>query len=89
MISVLPTSPKRHDLRRDGRYALHSTVSDPGNTSGEFVVQGHAREVDDPEVRALAPPEGTYTLLFELYVTSVLSTVYENGQPIRRRWPGG
>ena len=86
VVRMEPTSPKGHDLRRDSRYALHSTVSDPQNTSGEFVVQGHAREVQDPEVRALAPPTGSYTLLFELYVRNALYTIYENGQPIRRRW---
>ena len=86
LLRTEPTSPKRHDLRGDGRYALHSTVSDPKSTSGEFQVRGRAREVEDPEVRALAPPEDTYTLLFELYVQCAMSTVYEDGHPVRQRW---
>ena len=86
LLRMETTSPKRHDLRGDGRYALHSTVSDPKNTSGEFQVRGRARKVEDLEVRALAPPEDTYTLLFELYVESAMSTVYQDGHPVRQRW---
>src|SRR5207248_3529207 len=37
-----PTSPKGHDLRRDGRYALHCAVSDSSGESGEFFVSGQA-----------------------------------------------
>ena len=49
-----PTSPKGHDLQRDGRYAIHCSVSDTSGTSGEFVVTGRAHLVDDPEKRPLA-----------------------------------
>jgi hypothetical protein len=89
LLRMEPTSPKRHDLRGDGRYTLHAAVSDPTNTSGEFMVEGSAVQVDDPEVRALAPPEDTYTLLFELLVHLAFSTTYENGEPDRRVWREG
>ncbi len=88
-----PTSPKRHDLLRDGRYALHSSVSDPSGASGEFSVIGKAVLADDPAIRALATEAASYTpedryVLFELTVESALSIADENGQPVRKRWPG-
>src|SRR5512138_2422900 len=49
-----PTSPKGHDLERDGRYAIHCSVSDTSGASGEFNISGQAHLVDDPELRALA-----------------------------------
>lgn len=87
-----PTSPKGHDLRRDGRYALHSQVSDPGGTGGEFVIRGRGRSVEDPATRALAARLSSYTpadryVLFELDVEAALGTEYdEEDQPVRRRW---
>src|SRR5712691_9702081 len=35
-------SPKARDLRRDGRYALHSLVTDQHGTPGEFSVRRRA-----------------------------------------------
>ena len=48
------TSPKGRDLQRDGRYAIHCSVSDTSGASGEFIVTGQAHLIDDPEGRALA-----------------------------------
>jgi pyridoxamine 5'-phosphate oxidase-like protein len=89
-----PTSPKGHDLRRDGRYALHCSVSDSSGDSGEFFIAGHATFVDDPATRELAVELATYTpadryILFELDVESAASTVYTGGQPVRQRWKAG
>jgi hypothetical protein len=86
-----PTSPKGHDLRRDGRYALHSSVSDSSGASGEFSVSGKAVLADDPAIRAIATEAASYTpedryILFELTVQSASSTVYEDGRPVRRQW---
>ena len=88
-----PTSPKGHDLLRDGRYALHSSVSDSSGASGEFSVSGKAVLADDPAIRTMAAEAASYTpedryILFELTVQSALSTIYENGRPVRKRWPG-
>jgi len=55
-----PTSPKGHDLRRDGRYALHSAVRDTEGSNGEFIVTGKARLVSDPQTRAVAAAASTY-----------------------------
>lgn len=43
-------SPKRGDLQRDGRYALHSYP--PVDVDDEFCVTGRAAEVRDPSVLA-------------------------------------
>lgn len=89
-----PTSPKAADLRRDGRYALHCGVGDNEGTGGEFAVSGRAREVLSDEQRALAlrlapyePPDRC--VLFEFDVARALSTVYEGGETLRRRWSEG
>jgi len=46
---VVP-SPKRGDLRRDGRYALHSFPQE--EVDDEFCVTGRATEVQAPDIRA-------------------------------------
>ncbi len=86
-----PTSPKGHDLRRDGRYALHSAVSDSSGDSGEFFMAGRATFRDDPGTRRLAAELASYTpadhyVLFEMDVESAASTVYKDGQPVRQHW---
>jgi hypothetical protein len=48
-VFVVP-SPKRADLQRDGRYALHSYP--PEEVDNEFCVTGRATEVQDLTVRA-------------------------------------
>ena len=86
-----PTSPKGHDLRRDGRYALHCAVSGPDGSSGEFYITGSAGFVDDPARRSLACQLASYTpedryILFELSVESAASTIYQDGRPVRQHW---
>ena len=88
-----PTSPKGHDLRRDGRYALHCAVGDNSGAGGEFSVTGRAQVVDNAATRALAAQLASYTpadryILFELTVDSAASTVYSGEQTLRRRWQG-
>ena len=90
-----PTSPKGGDLRRDGRYALHSSVADSSGEGGEFLVIGIASLVDDAETRQVAVKHASYKpaeryILFELGVDSAFSTVYDDdGNPIRGRWSRG
>ncbi|MDQ2998378.1 MAG: pyridoxamine 5'-phosphate oxidase family protein [Chloroflexota bacterium] len=86
-----PTSPKGHDLQRDGRYAIHCSVSDTSGASGEFIVSGQARLIDDPELRSLAVQLASYApadryILFEFDINSATSTVYQDGQPVRPHW---
>jgi hypothetical protein len=86
-----PTSPKGRDLRRDGRYALHSLVTDQAGSAGEFYLRGRAVPVDDQETRRLAAEAASYSpadryVLFELGIDGAVSTVYREGGSERRRW---
>jgi general stress protein 26 len=86
-----PTSPKGHDLQRDGRYAMHCSVSDNSGASGEFLLTGQAHLVADPQLRALAVGLASYTpaeryILFEFELETAASTTYPDDQPVRRSW---
>ncbi|MBI5565433.1 MAG: pyridoxamine 5'-phosphate oxidase family protein [Chloroflexi bacterium] len=86
-----PTSPKGHDLQRDGRFAIHCAVSDNSGTSGEFLVTGHAQLIDNPELRALAVSLASYApadryILFEFDLESAASTIYPEDRAVRRSW---
>jgi hypothetical protein len=89
-----PTSPKLHDLERDGRFALHCSVEDSSGGEGEFSLHGHAKIIEDPNLRdelfAAATADGFNPLeryvFFEFGIESVLTTVYENDEPVRKRW---
>jgi nitroimidazol reductase NimA-like FMN-containing flavoprotein (pyridoxamine 5'-phosphate oxidase superfamily) len=86
-----PTSPKGNDLRRDARYAVHCSVTDNSGESGEVVIAGKARFIEDTEMRALAvkicpyEPAERY-ILFELDVESVTTTEYPDGKAVRKHW---
>lgn len=86
-----PTSPKGHDLQRDGRFAIHCAVSDNSGASGEFIVTGQARLIDNAELRAVAVSLASYApaeryILFEFDIESAASTIYPEDRPIRRFW---
>jgi hypothetical protein len=86
-----PTSPKGHDLQRDGRYAIHCSVSDNSGESGEFNISGHAHLTDNAELRALAVSLSSYApadryILFEFDVESAASTIYPGGRSARQFW---
>jgi hypothetical protein len=92
-IFMEPRSPKGHDLRREGRYALHCTATgeQPWDLK-EFLVTGVARPAEDPASRRVANhgtnfPRDDNFVLFELDVTAALSTVFgDDGRPIRQHW---
>jgi hypothetical protein len=46
---LIKAGPKQRDLRRDGRYALHSETCPPPRQDDGFAITGHAREVRQPE----------------------------------------
>lgn len=87
-----PTSPKGHDLRRDGRYAIHCSVTDTSGESGEFILTGRAHPVEGAELRALAVRLCSYSpaeryVLFEFELESASATSYkDDGQPVRQAW---
>ena len=95
-VFISPTSPKSHDLRRGGRYALHAL---PGKDDEEFLVTGRVRLVEDPARHSAVYQTITFQTdehdpLFELGIDKCLWGVWENvGQPgtrpIRKRWEVG
>ena len=86
-----PTSPKGHDLRRDERYAIHCSVTDTNGKSGEVILTGKAKFIEDPALRALAvricpyKPADRY-ILFEFDIESAATTEYPDGEPVRKHW---
>jgi hypothetical protein len=44
------TGPKQGDLRRDGRYALHSETCPPPRQDDGFALTGRATEITDPAI---------------------------------------
>ena len=46
----IKAGPKQQDLRRDGRYALHSETCPPPRQDDGFAIAGRAREVTDAAV---------------------------------------
>jgi hypothetical protein len=46
---LIKTGPKQQDLRRDGRYALHSEACPPPRHDDGFAITGRAREVTDAD----------------------------------------
>lgn len=90
-IFMEPTSPKGHDLRRNGQYALHASVENEEGGKGEFYISGKAFLEDDPSLRASAAKHAGYNvadryILFRLDIAEALGTVYEKEGPVRRRW---
>ena len=89
-VAVAPVSPKRWDLRRDGRYALHAM---PGKQDAEFYVTGRARLVPEADDRRAAghtvhPADD----VFELGIEQAMTAYWENWAqpdtyPVRRWWP--
>lgn len=92
-IAVAETSPKRFDLHRDGRYALHAL---PGKRDDEFYATGTASRHDDEATRQLVSDAAGHQIhssdwLFELHFDHVMTAYWEKqGQPgtyaVREMW---
>src|SRR6266446_7762740 len=77
-VLIIPTSPKRHDLLRDGRYALQA-FPQPKAGSDEFYVAGKAFLVEDSATRAPVLRDAKHMadaseILFELRIDRVMWT---------------
>ena len=94
-IVVNPTSPKYHDLIREGRYALHSFSA--AETDDEFYVTGPAAREYDPALRAkvvatsaaTGVSTGDHDELFHLEIERAMVATYAfRGQwpPVYSRW---
>lgn len=81
-VLITPTSPKRHDLLQDGRYALQ-TFPQPRAGSDEFSIAGKAVLVEDSAVRAEILRDAKHMAdvsetAFELWIDRVMHTRWEN-----------
>jgi hypothetical protein len=95
-VFVLDGSPKRADLDRDGRYALHS-FPDP-ERDDELYVTGRATRVEHDELRTMVRGHqsglgvvegGNHEILYELGLERVLLARYgarPSWPPEYRRW---
>ena len=84
---LIVAGPKQQDLRRDGRYALHSEACPPPRQDDGFALAGRASEVIDAELRqvvrarVLAEREGKVwpsfdeDVIFELGIERALLTL--------------
>lgn len=93
-IAINPTSPKRWDLARDGRFAMHAL---PGKRDDEFYLTGRARRIDDDADLRQSVVEGAgHTVhpddwVFELGAEYVMTAHWEKvGKPdtyaVRKEW---
>lgn len=93
-VFVMPTSPKRADLRRDGRFALHTHMPPEGDE--EFYCSGGSRCIEEPDARAQIAGAATHhvqpdEVLFELLPDRALHTTWENwptseSRPVHAVW---
>ena len=94
-VLITPASPKRHDLARDGRYALQ-TFPQPRAGSDEFYIAGRAvpvndRAVHDAVLRDAKHMADASEILFELWIDRVMHTRWENVltpqmRPVHTSW---
>jgi hypothetical protein len=94
-VLITPTSPKRYDLIRDGRFALQS-FPQPKPGSDEFYVTGKAELLDDPAVRADILRAAKHMadaseVAFELWIDRVMHTRWEHVltpqmRSVHRKW---
>jgi len=94
-VLITPASPRRHDLLRDGRYALQ-TFPQPKPGSDEFYVAGIAVLVDAAATRAAVLRDAKHMAdasetVFELRVDRVMHTRWENVltpqmRPVQQKW---
>jgi hypothetical protein len=103
LVAFIIPSPKRADLHRDPRYAMHSFPADENEDA--FVVRGTARRVDDDDLTAAVasrfaiergldapPPELGSWELFAFSVSTVLLTRtvgHGDPAPIHTTWRAG
>ena len=90
LYALIGPSPKRGDLKRDGRYALHTFP--PAEVDDEFLVMGRATFIEDKaieeKVRNDCVSRGMTSsndeLPFEFRIESVMHAKYPGG---RGTWP--
>ena len=95
-LGMMWQSRKAMDLLRDPRCTVHSVVSRPHGTEGEFKLYGRGVDIRDPEMRARfadavderigwRPEEPEYHL-FSIDVDSASFSVIQDGEWTREVW---
>ena len=93
-VFITGPSPKRRDLERNGRFALHSFP--PAENDDEFFCAGRAQAVGDATLRAVIAQQAKHNVrddevLFELKLERALHTTWINPrkpdtQPVYSKW---
>lgn len=96
-VLILPESPKRGDLERDGRYAMQAFPQAKPD-SDEFYLSGQAKRIDNPETFSRVIKDAKHhassdEILFELEIDRAMHTRWEGfGTPeyhsIHEQWVG-
>jgi hypothetical protein len=97
LYAFITSSPKRRDLLRDGRYALHTFL---GDSDEEFMLLGRASVEDDSALYAAVASALQATgvrqehddLLFTFEIVRAFHSGYKGSSaapdpPVRSRWP--
>ncbi|HUF54382.1 MAG TPA: pyridoxamine 5'-phosphate oxidase family protein [Dehalococcoidia bacterium] len=92
-VAVNESSPKRFDLRNDGRYAMHAL---PGKDDAEFYMTGRVTMIEDAPSRELCVKSAAHTVheedwIFEFELERVMTAYWEKvGEPdtyaVRKFW---
>jgi hypothetical protein len=89
---LIVAGPKRDDLRRDGRYALHSETCPPPRQDDGFALTGRAAEITDPVITAVVRdqvraerggevwPGFDEEVIFELGIKTCLLMLTQSGE---------
>jgi len=83
---MYPTSPKGHDLRRNGRFAVHAGVESEIGGNGEVLLTGEAVAIEPTDEEE----KGGY-VAFEMLIGEVVATRYDElgMNPSSERWSAG
>jgi hypothetical protein len=83
MLSMLWSSMKAHDLRRDARILVHSIVTNPDGGEGEFKIRGVAQEEGEPDAQqryasAVSASLGWHPVpgRFHLFIVDIGDVIY-------------
>lgn len=97
-ILVIPKSPKKWDLLRDGRYSLQSFPQDRPD-SDEFYLSGKAKVIEDPSISESVFNDAKHEaskdeVLFELLIERAMHTKWEGFgtpeyRPVNAKWSEG
>jgi hypothetical protein len=88
---MYPSSPKGHDILKDGRIALHANVEDHDGSGGEFHLRGRGYLIVEPDETDVLrdagfPPKSGY-ILVELEPEQAFGCTYPaDGPPVIMRW---